>query len=451
MNRCRVVALILLLASQAGYFAMKMFPHEFLGLLAVYSAAFLCFGVLALCLKRGQNGPGHGPSMALSVVIIAGIVARLIVLFSPPVLENDFHRYLWDGRVLANGVNPYLYSPMDPALDFLDTDYREKIGWKKYGTIYPPLAQIVFAGSHLFFGDSLIGLKIIFLLFDLGTGFVLVRWLRSKEIDPSWSFLYFLNPLVLREIGNAAHLDSIPVFFSTLSLYLMSRTKNQKPLWAWISLALGVTSKLFPIVLAPLLVRVDPKWKQNASCFLGVVALMYLPFMGAGSGLFGGAGAYAQYWIWNASVFKILSLGSAWVGTNISTIFHSDWIKAAIERDAPAKLIVGIIFAIILFRIAKNLKKRIDLPVAAFWTLSALLILSPVMDGWYVLWILPLACLLRSKSWIAFSYLVVASYAWFYSKEIAPYFRIVEYALFFTLLYWEYFRLKRRSGVGLPI
>jgi hypothetical protein len=49
----------------------------------------------------------------LAWVFILGLLARLVMFPSTPVLEDDHYRYLWDGGVLANGFNPYQYSPRE--------------------------------------------------------------------------------------------------------------------------------------------------------------------------------------------------------------------------------------------------------------------------------------------------------------------------------------------------
>ncbi|MGI9553793.1 MAG: hypothetical protein ACR2NC_02625, partial [Thermodesulfobacteriota bacterium] len=43
----------------------------------------------------------------LFYIFIIGLLIRVITLFSIPVLEDDYFRYLWDGSVTANGINPY--------------------------------------------------------------------------------------------------------------------------------------------------------------------------------------------------------------------------------------------------------------------------------------------------------------------------------------------------------
>jgi len=75
------------------------------------------------------------------------------------------------------------------------------------------------------------------------------------------------------------------------------------------------------------------------------------------------------------------------------------------------------------------------------------LLLSPVVDAWYVLWILPFAVLEFHLAWLAFSYLVVAAYAWFHSKDQAVYYRSIEYIVFWGLLLYWYWRARRPVGI----
>ena len=103
----------------------------------------------------------------------------------------------------------------------------------------------------------------------------------------------------------------------------------------------------------------------------------------------------------------------------------------------PARATVVALFAAALAWITRRLRSREHLAEAALWALGAMLLLSPVVDAWYVLWILPLAVVTRSLPWLAFSYLVAFSYAWFQSQGLAPYFGGVEYALLFVLLVRE--------------
>jgi hypothetical protein len=213
-----------------GYFLLEPGDDLFLHWGLLYATQFLLYVAAVMLLWKTKTG-----SIALWVAV--GILSRIVLWFSDPVLETDFYRYLWDGRVLAHGINPYLYAPLDPALDQVDALYRSYINWAQFRTIYPPVTQFVFALGHLVAADSLLALKVLFTLFDLATGFILIQWLRHLHVDTRWSLLYFLNPLVLKEVANSAHMDSIPVFFSFTALFLMSTASARRRLWAWIALA----------------------------------------------------------------------------------------------------------------------------------------------------------------------------------------------------------------------
>ncbi|HEV8694165.1 MAG TPA: hypothetical protein VGQ93_08300, partial [Lysobacter sp.] len=45
-------------------------------------------------------------------VFAVGVLMRLAMLPSAPILEDDFHRYLWDGAVVSRGMNPYAHAPL---------------------------------------------------------------------------------------------------------------------------------------------------------------------------------------------------------------------------------------------------------------------------------------------------------------------------------------------------
>ena len=133
--------------------------------------------------------------MTLGWIWLFAVLARATLIFTTPVFENDYYRYLWDGRVVAHGVNPYQYSPLDPALDDLDVPYRESIGWSQFKTIYPPVSILTFGAIHLIKPDSLSALRIGLCLFDLAIGFVILLWLAKRGQPVIYVALYLLNPL----------------------------------------------------------------------------------------------------------------------------------------------------------------------------------------------------------------------------------------------------------------
>src|SRR5205807_8040994 len=53
-------------------------------------------------------------------VIVFGLALAALwhfqFLLMPPGLDDDIHRYVWDGRVQRLGYNPYIVIPSEPAL-----------------------------------------------------------------------------------------------------------------------------------------------------------------------------------------------------------------------------------------------------------------------------------------------------------------------------------------------
>src|SRR5262245_39884891 len=48
---------------------------------------------------------------ALGMILGFAVAFRVLLLLSAPIQETDYYRYLWDGRVMLGGQNPYHYSP----------------------------------------------------------------------------------------------------------------------------------------------------------------------------------------------------------------------------------------------------------------------------------------------------------------------------------------------------
>ena len=81
-------------------FAYQLERTNFLQLIMLYAP--LC-GSYFYFLKKQQNN--------LPFLIGVTILFRLVFLFSIPNLSQDFYRFIWDGRMLLEGMNPYLYLP----------------------------------------------------------------------------------------------------------------------------------------------------------------------------------------------------------------------------------------------------------------------------------------------------------------------------------------------------
>lgn len=165
-----------------------------LSFLGCYGAAFLFY---CLALREVRRGQQMNP-INLRVIISFTLGFRAIVLWSQPIQEDDFYRYLWDGKVVASGLNPYAVSPQRVkearADDVLIRPYVRigqqepefarilaRVNYPTVPTIYPPLAQGLFAVTALVAPGSFI--------FVYRRQDELFRWVIWLEYVPFYSLL----------------------------------------------------------------------------------------------------------------------------------------------------------------------------------------------------------------------------------------------------------------------
>ncbi len=382
----------------------------------------------------------------LKLLIICAIISRLIVIPSSPILEDDFYRYLWDGHVLSHNINPYLYAPSSEQLDHLHTDYRQNIGYINVATIYPPLAQYIFAFNSLL-GGGLTGLKIIFVIFDLLTALIIVRWLHLINQPISLSIFYLLNPIVIKEVANSAHLDSILAFFLATSFYLLDvsrlktnfkKTFNMPTALAAISLSFATLIKVSPIFTLPAFLRQQKHWFKATLVMAVTTAVFFIPFMFADR-LMPGMTSFAKHWVINESLFYPIS----YLATEIVLLLKLDqfqMVKGWLLNEIPGKLLSTTILAMIVFYY--YFKKKLSDSAYALLIIVSLLLLSPVFNPWYTLWFLPLAIVNRHMPTIFLSVVLGLSYSYYLDRPYYEVLRLIEYLLFFGFLYHWHFLKK---------
>ena len=314
--------------SQAFQYARwDIFPELwiYISLASVMGGVLLGFWALARRLKPS--------AAALMLIFAVGLIARLMMFTSNPVMEDDWHRYLWDGASVANGVDPYQFAPAEASPTDLfgeqqslsdDPDLRQlqelteenqtvysRVNYPYLKTIYPPVAEGAFGLAHIIAPFSLNGWRGILLAVDL-ISFCLIIWaLGLFERSYLWVGLYWWNPVILLEVFNSGHMDGLLVPFLVAALGL---AKLDKLGFAVTALADAAAVKLWPILLAPLLVRkymFDPKRLIPLALLFCVIALALLwpqlryVFTDPNQGLV----AYSEGWRRHAFLYSILVEG----------------------------------------------------------------------------------------------------------------------------------------------
>jgi len=336
----------------------------------------------------------------------AGIVLRLGMIPLLPVLSEDLYRYMWDGWVQRSGQNPFVFPPGAPQLESLRTDWWSMINHPEVSTIYPPGAQFIFL-ALAWLGPTWWLFKLAWLAADLLVAWLLDRWAGATGQGAAPLMVYLWSPLLVVEVAWSGHLDPIGIAAMVGALVVAGAAQPSRagtsqpavhgaaqralagaaqPLRVGLLLGVGASIKFAPLAALPLL------WRRHgwaaAALAVGVPVLLYLPFASAGSALFSGLRTYADIWQFNAGVYRILE-----------------------RLPGPGDLPKWIGAAAVLSVVVRSFVGRWTLGRALFWTIGAVLIVSPTLHPWYLLWVLPFACRYRSRGWLLYTGTIFLAYA----------------------------------------
>ena len=314
---------------------------------------------------------------ALAIIVLVAVAARLAFATQPPTVSDDIYRYVWDGRVQAAGINPYRYSPDDPALvPYRDGAIYPQINRRAVPTIYPPVVQGVFRLVYALHPDSVPWTRIAFAGFDLVTILALSGLLLRLGLRPERVLLYAWHPLLILELGHSGHVDVVAICF--LVLALRARI-GARPWQAGFLLACAMLTKFYALIALPALL--DPQRRRDPRLPLAcavTVALAYLPFLGVGGKVFGYLGGYVQEeGIASGDRYYLLGLARRlWAGLPDAAQLYSG-------------LLVVTMGALALWCWTRPLPSARAVPARALLLFSVFIAFTTPTYPWYALLLLP--------------------------------------------------------------
>ena len=375
----------------------------------MYSTAFVAylFAVFLVSKNAALSGKSSNISKKIIwIILVFSLVFRLTLLPATP--SNDIFRYLWEGNIQLHGINPYSQPPVSLNLEHLRDNFFSGISHKHLTTIYPPLTLMVFAIAD-FISHSFVSIKSAFLLFDILSIFVLIKYLKVMRKEPANVLIYAWSPLVLISFAARGHCDSLQIFFVMLALYLYSIRKNAKSV---VSISLAMMSKFVSIIIVPFLIPRE-KSRYLAILFL-VIILLYLPYCGAVKGLFSTLFHFGTQYRYNDSIHFLifyLSLGSPFISKIItSSIFGAMLLYLYKKYLDEAYFNTGLLWEDTILRFA-------------FLAVGILLILAPTVHPWYLTWIVPFLCFYHNRAWLVLTGTVV----FYYFMNYPLFSKLIEY------------------------
>lgn len=414
---------------------------------------------LIYCVGVWRIWEANWPSQRLLIVVIlvTGGLMRLALLPSRPILEDDFYRYLWDGGVVAAGHNPYATAPEDVSdarsgsgdghaelreLAEASGLVHERINYPHLRTIYPPLAQAVFALAHRIDPWGLFGWRLVILLTELMTLALLAGLLKEAGLPLGCLAIYWWNPLVAKELVNSAHMDAL-----VLPLVLAGLLCAVRHRWLLASALVGMGAgvKLWPVILLPLFLRNLLRRPRRLAASVLVFALTALiilgPFTLVATGPDSGLVAYGQKWEMNDALFMTLSWG-------VLPLARLAGGTAETARLVTRVMVGMLLFGWVVWLAFRENGKPSDLYEKCLLAVAALFLLSPTQFPWYAVWFIPFLALRPRPSLLLLSVLLFLYYLRFYFAGIERT-ALFDYGIVYLeflpvwgLLIWEWMRSR---------
>jgi GT2 family glycosyltransferase len=347
----------------------------------------------------------------LLAIWIPAIALRVLLLPTAP--SDDVSRYLWEGRLLTQGISPYAQTADSESVrDFRDMQWAQ-MNHKDQLTAYPPLTELVFAAVALVAYHPL-AFKLFFLLADLLTLFGLLRLLHLRGLALQYAGFYALSPIVLIAYAGEGHFDSLMVAALVWAVWAAAVGRDKLAV-VLISIATGV--KWITLPLLPFFLRQKTDSSLSAcpveggasaggpccltrrlwdfalrnfsvrisSALLSLLVLTLpavffwesLPALFTGLLKFGGSRSF------NGPVYDFLLLG------------------IGLPRVLCSVIVISVLLAVCCWRWLQRDVVSLDAHIR--WILGSLIVLSPTVHFWYLAWILPFVCLRPSLPWIALS------------------------------------------------
>jgi len=435
-------------------FAYDLSRIDYIKLVSLYVALFILF--YKLLKLNGQN---------FTFLAVLAFSFRLLFLFSIPNLSQDFYRFLWDGRMILQGFNPYVHTPESFIINGTSPVYQAQELYNGMGilnashfTNYPPLNQLCFVIAGLFAGKSILGsvivLRLMIIAADFGTRYFGKKLLHKLNIPVNTIFWFILNPFIIIELTGNLHFESVMIFLLIWSLYLFQVGKWR---FSAVIFAFSISIKLIPLIFLPLFFnwffngKLSIKdWRLHSlefknlfffySLIIFITLILFIPF-------------YSLAFIQNYTQTVILwfqdfefNASLYYVARTIGYLFRGYNEIGLIGKIFPVIIFLFVLYTT-FFRKNKSIKELI---LSMFIVLSFYYFMSTTVHPWYIATLLILSLFTKYKFPLVWSFAAILSYLAYANSDNTENLWVIslEYILVYGFLIWEVFIKKATKMIA---
>ncbi|MEM6805621.1 MAG: hypothetical protein AAF696_29760 [Bacteroidota bacterium] len=451
-KRFQAVGIIFLFLSALLYGLLLYYvPREnFYAFLLLYTGLFsiylyFCYPIWS---KEGLGERIGNSQSAIRLVFGFGALFRLIALFALPAFSDDYFRFIWDGKLIVEGISPFLHLPStymeDPAWASslgLSKELYEGMNSPAYFTIYPPVLQAIFALGAAIFPNSIYGSVLIMKTFvfaaEIGSMYLILRILRKIQLPAINLIFYAFNPMVIVELCGSLHFEALMIFYLLSAWYLLLKDEYWQSALAF---AMAVCSKLLPLMLLPFLLK-RLGWIKTIKygMLVGITtAFLFFPILDLETihNLRESVKLYFYSFEFNASIWYLVrEIGYQVEGYNI--------IKTAGDYFSRIAAIGILIYA--LLERSASLK---SLANAWLWAFLIYFSMATIVHPWYICTLLMLSSFSRYRFPLLWTILLPLTYV---SYQSIPYKEnlwlvIGEYMVVFGFIFYEMKQNRLKRG-----
>lgn len=308
---------------------------------------------------------------------------------SVPLFSRDVYAYIAQGKVMVNNLNPYV-DGYDQLSNYLQTGADDL--WARsptpYGPIFLWMEEFVvwLTGGHPEY--SIIFFRIIALAGAAMCIYYGPKLAELHGINPNRAlWLACANPLFLTTFIASIHNDALMLGLALGGLYFAA---TKKPLLGVLLVTLSIGIKPITIIFLPFIgllwagrgaswPRKFGFWALTAGTSFGLLGILGL-MNGFGFGWVGALSTPGSVWIWYAPIGL---LGAVLGGIGGAFSLDGELITWLVHKAGTVASI-----GVVLYLMFRGKHDRIVRRLAL--ALAAVVFLAPMIQAWYVVWLLPL-------------------------------------------------------------